>query len=82
VQKLNLRADNLRDFIQLAEGVDKETWEYQLRGHEYSRWVLEALRDHDLADEIRRIEDNTQLDSQQSLMLVKTAIERRYTAAT
>ena len=36
--KLNLRAQNLQMFLQLAEGVDEETWMHHLRQGDYSRW--------------------------------------------
>jgi hypothetical protein len=36
--KLNLRAQNLATFLQLAAGVDEATWLYHLRRGDYSRW--------------------------------------------
>src|SRR5204863_357016 len=36
--KLNLRAHNLVLFLELAGGVDDETWLYHLRRGDYSRW--------------------------------------------
>jgi hypothetical protein len=38
---LNLRAHNLRTFLQMAAGVDDRTWLHHLRGGEYSRWFRE-----------------------------------------
>jgi hypothetical protein len=35
---LNLRAQNLKTFLQLAEGVDDSTWMYHLRKGDYSSW--------------------------------------------
>src|SRR5262249_42671040 len=35
--KLNLRAQNTGLFLQIAQGVDDDTWEYHLRAGEYSR---------------------------------------------
>src|SRR3569623_1514966 len=40
---LNLRAQNLIIFMQLAEGVDEATWEYHLRCGDYSRWFRTAI---------------------------------------
>ncbi len=37
--KPNLRAKNLMVFLQMAEGLDDETWVHHLHGHDYSRWV-------------------------------------------
>src|SRR5262249_54765183 len=42
--KLNLRAQNLQLFIQLAEGVDEATWLHHLRQGDYSRWFREAIK--------------------------------------
>ncbi len=36
--KLNLRAQNLHVFMQLADGVDDETWLYHLRNGDFSYW--------------------------------------------
>jgi hypothetical protein len=41
---LNLRAQNLVLFNQMAEGVDDETWLYHLRRGDHSRWFREASR--------------------------------------
>src|SRR6202007_2262047 len=54
--QLNLRAQNLALFIQLADGVDDETWLYHLRSGDYSRWFREAIKDEGLAEAARAIE--------------------------
>jgi hypothetical protein len=36
--RLNLRAQNLILFLQLAEGIDDATWMYHLRRGDYARW--------------------------------------------
>lgn len=56
--KLNLRAQNLNMFIQIAEGVDDETWMHHLRQGDYSRWIHQAIKDDALAKEVRDIEKN------------------------
>jgi hydroxymethylpyrimidine pyrophosphatase-like HAD family hydrolase len=43
--RLNLRAQNLMLFAQLAEGVDDETWLHHLQRRDYSRWFREAIKD-------------------------------------
>jgi hydroxymethylpyrimidine pyrophosphatase-like HAD family hydrolase len=78
--RLNLRAQNLVLFLQLAEGVDDGTWLYHLRAGDYSRWVRDAINDEELAAEIAGIEADKSLDPTESQMKVKAAIERRYTA--
>src|SRR5207302_183527 len=41
--KLRLRARNLSLFLQMAEGVDEETWLHHLRQGDYSRWFREVI---------------------------------------
>jgi hydroxymethylpyrimidine pyrophosphatase-like HAD family hydrolase len=77
--QLNLRAQNLALFIQLADGVDDETWLHHLRSGDYSRWFREAIKDEGLAAEAVGVESQTGLDPRESRELIKAAIERRYT---
>src|SRR5207237_493061 len=77
---LNLKAQNLTMFLQLAEGVDDATWLYHLRAGDYSRWLASAIKDDELAGEIAAIETDAALDAGESRSRVKAAIERRYTA--
>ena len=77
--QLNLRAQNLALFIQLAAGVDDETWLHHLRSGDYSRWFREAIKDEGLAAEAVGVESQTGLDPRESRELIKAAIERRYT---
>ena len=76
--KLNLRAQNLMIFKQLAEGVDDETWLYHLRRGEYSDWFRLVIHDDELAEEASHAEQND--SAQESRQRILTAIERRYTA--
>jgi hypothetical protein len=76
---LNLRAQNLSLFLQIADGVDDETWLHHLKAHDYSRWIREVIKDDDLAQEVRRVEAGP-LDGRDTRRRVRTAIERRYTA--
>jgi len=78
--KLNLRAQNLMMFIQLAEGVDDETWIYHLREGAYSRWMRDVIKDKDLAREVAQMEANTRLGAQETRAKIIEAISRRYTA--
>jgi hydroxymethylpyrimidine pyrophosphatase-like HAD family hydrolase len=79
-QKLNLRAQNLKLFIQIAAGVDDESWLHHLHRQDYSRWVKEALKDDSLANEIGQIETDCRDSVNQSRTQIFSAIERRYTA--
>jgi hydroxymethylpyrimidine pyrophosphatase-like HAD family hydrolase len=77
--KLNLRAHNLNLFVELAEGVDDDTWLHHLRRGDYSHWFDEVIGDRELANEAREIEAQGNLSAAQSRERMRTAIERRYT---
>ncbi len=77
---LNLRAQNLMLFLQLAEGVDDLTWVHHLRAGDYSRWLRDQIKDDELADEVAAIESDQALSPSQSRDHVKEAIDRRYTS--
>jgi HAD superfamily hydrolase (TIGR01484 family) len=78
--KLNLRAQNLITFVQLAEGVDDGTWMYHLRCGDYSRWFREDIKDPELAADALRVEQEKSLNPRQSREKIREAIEQRYTA--
>ena len=65
-------------FLQIADGVDDETWRFHLERHDVSRWIRDAIKDKELADEVLAVEDDT--DPGRSRRRVREAIERRYTA--
>jgi hypothetical protein len=77
-QRLNLRAQNLLIFLQLAEGLDDETWLYHLRRGDYSRWFRGAIKDEALADEAATVEVQAELPPRESRAALRRAIERRY----
>lgn len=77
--KLNLRAQNLMLFIQLADGVDDETWIYHLRQGDYSHWFRESIKDESLAREAEDIEKMADISPEESRALIKAKIEERYT---
>ena len=77
--RLNLRAQNLILFIQIAEGIDDDTWLHHLRQGDYSRWFREAIKDDKLADETSKIEAAPELSASQSRRLIKELVEKRYT---
>jgi hydroxymethylpyrimidine pyrophosphatase-like HAD family hydrolase len=74
---LNLRAANLARFVELAEGVDEGTWTYHLRRGDYSRWLREAIKDADLADEIHDME-GAPLPGGEARRRVLDAVRARY----
>jgi hydroxymethylpyrimidine pyrophosphatase-like HAD family hydrolase len=77
---LNLRAQNLNLFIQIADGVDDRTWLHHLQAGDYSRWLSDSVRDDELAAEVAEVESNRALDPRESRARIKDAITRRYTA--
>jgi HAD superfamily hydrolase (TIGR01484 family) len=77
--KLNLRAQNLTLFAQIAEGVDEETWIHHLKKNDYSLWFREAVKDNAVADEIAVIEENAQLQPGESRSLILETIRKHYT---
>jgi HAD superfamily hydrolase (TIGR01484 family) len=78
--KLHLQAQNLTLFLQMAEGVDDQTWLYHLRNGDYSQWFRERIKDEKLAAEAARVEKMTELSAEESRALIKSAIKNRYTA--
>jgi energy-coupling factor transporter ATP-binding protein EcfA2 len=76
---LNLRAHNLAMFLQIADGVDEETWLHHLGQHDYSSWLRDAVKNNELADEVAAIEAGSVRDAAVSRRLVREAIERVYT---
>jgi HAD superfamily hydrolase (TIGR01484 family) len=78
--ELNLRAQNLSVFLQLAAGVDDNTWLHHLRAGEYSKWFREAIKDEDLGAEASVIEADESLSARDSRSRIKEIVERRYTA--
>jgi hypothetical protein len=77
--KLNLRAQNLQLFLQLAEGVDDETWTHHLRQGDYSRWFRYAIKDDALAGEVQGIERARGLSARESRARLRARVEERYT---
>jgi hydroxymethylpyrimidine pyrophosphatase-like HAD family hydrolase len=81
-RKLNLRARNLAQFVELADGVDDATWLFHLRRADYSRWIRDALNDDKLADEVARIEERSAREAAAGRVGIRGAIQRRYAPPT
>ena len=78
--KLNLRVQNLNVFLQIAEGIDDETWLFHLRRGDYSKWFGEGIKDQELAAEIEQVERDESISPRDSRERIAKAIESRYTA--
>ncbi len=74
-----MRVQNLTLFLQIADGVDDATWLHHLKRADYSRWMREAIKDKDLADEVGAAE-GSDAGAKETRKQVREAIERRYTA--
>jgi HAD superfamily hydrolase (TIGR01484 family) len=77
--RLNLRAQNLMLFMQIADGVDDDTWRHHLERGDYSHWFRRAIKDPSLADEARTVELRRDLSPAESRRAIRAAIEKRYT---
>lgn len=77
--KLNLKAQNLIMFIQLAAGVDDRTWFYHLHQQDYSNWLQNSIKDKTLAEEVSQVEKTLDISIEESRDRIKVAIEKRYT---
>jgi HAD superfamily hydrolase (TIGR01484 family) len=78
--KLNLRAQNLTVFLQMAEGVDDETWLYHLKNGDISQWFREVIKDPDLAQQATVLEPRD-IDARESRNHIRSEIEQRYIVA-
>ena len=77
--KLNLKAQNLVVFLQMADGVDDDTWMHHLRQHDYSHWFRHEIRDEELAAEAEKIEARPDPAPRDSRAAIRAAVEKRYT---
>ncbi len=77
---LNLRAQNLTMFLQLAAGVDDKTWLHHLRAGAYSKWFRDAIKDEELAAEAAAVERDASLSANGARARIRDIVEHRYTA--
>jgi HAD superfamily hydrolase (TIGR01484 family) len=77
--KLKLRAHNLIQFMELADGVDDETWLFHFGRGEISQWLRESIKDESLAQRISQIEPSLREDAVESRKQVREFIEETYT---
>ncbi|HEY2340718.1 MAG TPA: hypothetical protein VGH75_09325 [Steroidobacteraceae bacterium] len=67
-------------FLQIAAGVDDDTWLFHLRRGDYSRWFREAINDQQLAEEAATAERRPGEDAAASRAAIHKLVNRRYTA--
>lgn len=78
--KLNLRAQNLELFLQLADGVDDETWRHHLSAGDYSAWFRAGIKDNELAAAVEELERRNGISDRESRAAIRALVEERYTA--
>jgi HAD superfamily hydrolase (TIGR01484 family) len=77
--KLNLRAQNLIVFTDLADGVDEDTWLYHWRRGDVSGWLRKCVKDDTLTDGVEALEQEVPDDADASRKAVRELIEQHYT---
>ncbi len=77
--KLNLRAQNLILFMQLADGVDDATWTHHLQNGDYTRWFQEHIKDKVLAEQAAALAERRELSARESRAELRAIIEKSYT---
>ena len=76
---VNLRAQNLQIFLQIADGIDDETWLHHLRRHEYSAWLRTAIKNSEIAEAVEQIERSQNPDPAETRAAIRNLIEQTYT---
>ncbi len=76
--EMALRAQNLMIFMQIADGIDDETWDWHLKRGDYASWFRHVIKDDDLADAAEKIRD-ADLSPSASRQRIRAEIEERYT---
>lgn len=79
--KLDLVARNLEMFLQLADGVDDDTWRYHLQRDDYANWFRSAIKNPELAEAASAIARDETLDPRVSRQRIRQEIEERYSLA-
>jgi len=79
--KLRLRATNLIMFLEMADGVDDETWEWHRARADFSAWVETSIKDGELAVQMRAIEQDAS-PTDEARLAIRAFIEHRYTLPT
>jgi hypothetical protein len=78
--KLNLKAQNLAMFLQIADGVDDETWLFHLKNGDVSGWFRDVIKDPELALQTQLMERGD-IDVKESRKQIRSEIEQRYILA-
>ena len=77
--KLKLRAQNLMVFLDLADGVDEETWLHHWQRGDVTDWLRTSIKDEALTAKIAALEHHVPDDAAVSRKRVRDVIEESYT---
>ena len=77
--RVNLRAHNLVQFLELAGGVDDDTWAHHFRQGDFSRWFRDVIKDSELAAAAAAVERDRFLSRDNAIAALRAAVESRYT---
>ena len=75
---LNLAAQNLRLFMQLADGVDDQTWLFHLRRGDYTSWFRNILQDEGLAALSEQLKDCPDVSATASRQAIFNLVRQNY----
>jgi len=78
--KLNLKAQNLAIFLQIADGVDDATWLFHLKNGDIARWFPDVIKDPELALQVELMERGD-VNADESRKHIRSEIEQRYILA-
>jgi HAD superfamily hydrolase (TIGR01484 family) len=78
--KLNLKAQNLSVFLQMADGVDDGTWQFHLQNGDIAQWFRNVIKDPELALEAESMQ-RADVTAAESRNHVRSEIELRYILA-
>lgn len=76
--QLCLPTPNLKQFISIASGVDDATWDFHKTAGDYSNWFRDVIKDPELADEIRRVEQSAGLPPKSSRKAILELVRERF----
>jgi hydroxymethylpyrimidine pyrophosphatase-like HAD family hydrolase len=78
--KLNLKAQNLAVFLQMADGVDDETWLFHLNNGDIAGWFRDVIKDPELALQAESMQRGD-VNAAESRKHIRSEIEHRYIVA-
>jgi hydroxymethylpyrimidine pyrophosphatase-like HAD family hydrolase len=78
-EKMNIRAQNVYIFLQIADGLDEETLFHHLKKGDYSEWFTVHVKDAAVGQAMKAIEAEEGLTRETFLQKLRKVIEEHYT---